>query len=625
MQSILVLFLLLSVSSFARTHQTQMEELPFNESAVREDLKRILQAAELPESYIDFKINDASDSKIKSVCKGDSILLEIQSPPFEKTSSVYKGLRELGFLFPHPLLQISPSVSELRKKCQKSWTWKPALKFRGFHLHTLHPSEWISGFFQNQGHVAEATVRWLARNQQNIFDLSLLRIPLTEIKKQMRPHFMMAQSLQIYTGVSLGIAFHQQNSYKLLSLWETFFGGESKETIKKRLEELMEALPLSYLVLEKGTSEFTPTDFEKTITWLNHSAEVIRKNKKAHFTKVHVSSNQVSAKWGNYNFLPQFGKSSVGILPHTVMFYGLVDEKAPMYGNKNFHSIRDFMLKEKSRRPTWYYPETSYWVGMDVDVPLFLTDYFRTRTEDMKFLFENGIEGQLNFTTGHVLGYWLYDWNLALVNDLDYQFDPYTALSLLGEAKDKWELIFNYQKKWYKDKGLISLLSSANLQDELSSTHRIHDRNTMKDLTKNSSALKQEISLLEQSLKDFPEIDFIKHKEIRNLLSINKLRQLHALSIRLALSRPEQKQDHLDKARSYREKAQALIQELSQLSTNYPELPLFKQWKNPTSYQFGYAYPAASLYFWEREESQIRNDSYFPFWGNMYDVLDIVF
>jgi hypothetical protein len=52
---------------------------------------------------------------------------------------------------------------------------------------------------------------------------------------------------------------------------------------------------------------------------------------------------------------------------------------------------------------------------------------------------------------------------------------------------------------------------------------------------------------------------------------------------------------------------------------------LFKKWTNPTAYQFGYAYPAANLYFWEREENQIREDSYFPFKNNIYDIIDIVF
>ena len=625
MRSILVIMSLLCFNAYGETFKTPMERLPFQDQTIREDLRLILKAAALPDSTVDFKFVGNEKSEIKLVCQGNIHTLFIQSPEEEKTSAVYKGLRELGFLFPHPVKQISPRLEDIKRHCNKTWSWRPALKYRGFHLHTLHPSEWISGFYQNKPEIAEKTVRWLARNQQNIFDLSLLRVPLSEIKKQMRPHFELARNFQIFTGVSLGIALHQQNSYKLLSLWESYFGQDTAAKIEERLKDLMDALPLSYIVLEAGSSEFTPTDFDKTLKWLNVAGEFTQKNKKVHFTKVHVSSNQVSEKWGNYNFLPQFAKTSVGVLPHTVMFYGVVEDKAPMYGNKNFHGIRDFMVKEKSKRPTWYYPETSYWVGMDVDIPLFLTDYFRSRAEDVKFLYDNQIEGQLNFTTGHALGYWLFDWNLALINDLDYQFDPMTALRLLDRDIEKWKAIMEYQKDWYKGMGIISILSSANLQDELSETHRIHDRFTMKQLSQNPVQLKAEIELLKKSLVEYPKFDFLKDQEIQSLLRINQLRHMHALAIREALMDSSKKDEHLKFAHETRRKARAIIEELSTLATNYPELPLFKEWENPTAYQFGYAYPAATLYFWEREENQIRHDSYFPFWGNMYDVFDIVF
>src|SRR5690606_120309 len=162
---------------------------------------------------------------------------------------------------------------------------------------------------------------------------------------------------------------------------------------------------------------------------------------------------------------------------------GVVADKAPMYGNKNFHGIRDFMLQEKSKRPTRYYPETSYWGGMHGDIPLFLTDYLRTRAQDMTFRYDNRIEHQLHYHDGHALGYWRFDWNLALMADLDHKFDPLTGLKLLGENTSEWQKIVDYQKKWYKEAGLIALLSSANLQDELSETHRIHDRFTMKQLS----------------------------------------------------------------------------------------------------------------------------------------------
>ena len=625
MRSILFILVLLSLNGMAETFKTPLKELPFHEQTIREDFSRILKEASLPEKIFQINSKDGKKSLIHLGCRNDSFELSITSSEEERTSSFYKALREMGFLFPHPLRQVSPDLGTIKKKCNKSWSWKPTLKFRGFHLHTLHPNEWISGFFQGKSEIAEKTIRWLARNQQNAFDLSLLRVPLSEIQRMMKPTFVLARKFQIHTGVSLGIAFHQQNSYKLLSLIESLFDLNTEKKLEKGLTALMDALPLSYIVLEAGTSEFTPADFEKSLNWLNLTGDIIRKRGVVHFTKVHVSTNQISSKWGNYNFLPQYAENYVGVLPHTVMFYGVVDEKAPMYGNKNFHGIRDFMLQEKTKRPTWYYPETSYWIGMDVDIPLFLTDYLTGRAEDMRFLHENGIEGQLNFTTGHALGYWLYDWNLALLADSDYNFDPLIGLKLLGENVEGWKKLSSYQNKWYKKKGLIALLSSANLQDELSDSHRIHDRYTMKQLTQNRTELESEIKLLKESLKEKPEWDFVKDEEIKTLLEVTYFRTLHALAVREAIYDKENKDQHLENAKTIRLKAKGLIKELSKLPTNYPDLPLFQKWKNPTSYKFGYAYPASILYFWRREENQIRDDSFFPFRNNMYNVLDIIF
>ncbi len=615
MQSILIICtLFLSLKGIASSFPAPLKALPFNYGVVVEDFLKIQDEAGFPKNSIDIKfVEDSSLNKF--MCNNGQMTLWISSPENERTSAFYKGLRELGFFFPHPLRQISPKLETVKTLCGRTWEWKPTLKYRGFHLHTLHPNEWIAGFFQNKALVADATVRWLARNQQNIFDLSLLQMPLEIISAEMGPHFRLAQALQIYTGASLGIALNQQNSYKLLSLWDSYFGWSSDEKITEGLTALFAALPLSYVVLEGGTSEFTPTDYEKTMRWLNLAGKVAKTKKVALLTKVHVSSNQVSEKWGNYNFLPQFTENTVGILPHTVMFYGLNDDKAPMYGNKTFHGIRDFMLKEKSKRRTWYYPETSYWVGMDVDVPLFLTDYLRTRTEDFKYLAENNIEGHLNFTSGHVLGYWLFDWTLTLQTDSEYNFDPMIGLKFLGEDLDAWKKIMDYQSLWYKNAGVIAMLSSANLQDELSQKHRIHDRNTMNDLSKKPEELAKEMILLKESLAELPLLDGIKDHELKTMLQINVLRHNHALAIR---------EKNFEFAKVNRDKAKALIKDLSELPTNYPELKLFSKWENPTAYQFGYAYPAASLYFWEREERQLKEDSYWPFTGNMYDVIDIV-
>jgi hypothetical protein len=605
------------------TFPSSMKELPFRVEALQIDLTKILQKASLRRGSIKLQVEDSlKENSVQIQCVHGNFELHVRAIPGERAATFYKGLRQLGFLFPHPRVQISPTLEQMRRACGQTYLWKPTLRMRGLHLHTLHPSEWVHGFFLDSPRVAEEMVRWLARNGQNVLDLSLLRIPLPILKEKVSPHFKLAQSFEIHTGVSIGTATQQQKTYKLLNLFEALTGFGADRKIEAGLNALFAAIPLSFIVIEAGTSEFTPTSYEKTLAWLNLSGKIAKENEIVLFTKIHVSSNQTHEKWGNFNFLPQYSSANVGIWPHTVMFYGLLDQSAPMYGNKSFEHIKGFMEAQKSKRPTWYYPETGYWIGMDQDVPLFLTDYLRTRSEDMNWLSENHYEGQANFSTGHALGGWLWDWNLALMTDADYHFDPFTTLTLLGEDVEVWQRILDFQKTWFKDRNLIAYLSAANLQDELSS-HRIHERMTMKELSNNLIETRHEVEVLERGLKEWPGLAGVKNLELRTLLEITQLRHRHALELRRAIL--GDKKIHLDQAQSHRLEAMEKIEGLSKLETNYPELPLFEKHRNPTSYQFGYVYLASSTYFWKREETQIRTNSFFPFTENIIDVWEILF
>lgn len=622
------MFILIFVFSFVAqaAAPAQLRPLVINEQVVRRDLAHILKEAKLPTDTLGVVWTAGSSNSVRFNCQKKPWALQVTTTPAEKSATFYRGLRGLGFLFPHPRWQISPSLNDIKRQCGKTFNWKPTLKHRGLHLHTLHPNEWVRGFLMDRQDVAHDIVRWSARNGQNILDISLLRIPLDELQKNFQAPFQLARDLGVHTGVSLGVALQQQNSYKLLSLWQAITGFGSDEALERELVRLLKAVDTSFIVLEAGTSEFTATDPERTIAWLNRAEEIARQHGRAIFTKVHVSSNQHHNKWGNYNFLPSYAHPGVGILPHTVMFYGLLDPKAPMYGNKDFHGIRQFMEKEAPKRPAWYYPETGYWVAMDADIPLLLTDYLRTRAEDLKWLYENKMDGQLIFSTGHALGGWLYDWTQALLIDEELKFDPYVGLTLLGEDRSVWEKIFAHQKHHFKDRGVIPMISAANLQDELSSTHRIHDRHTMKEVAGDEKVREDEIQLLTTASAEWPDTSKIKETELSRLLLVTRLRVEHAMQIRMAMSKDDKRNESLENAKLLREQASALLTDSRNDLRNYADLGMMDVWPNPTSYQFGYIYPSASLYWWAREERMVREDSYWwPFKGNIYDVWDILF
>lgn len=596
------------------------------ESRLMEDLSKIESHAQWKEHTIGASFH-AGDANIVSIsCNAKEIHLDVTATEFEKASTLYHGIFKLGFLFPHPRWQITPTEKSARAHCGKSYEWKPAFQHRGFHLHTLHPNEWVKGFLEGDQKIAEDTVRWLARNRQNAIDLNLLRKNWVKQLASVNKAFNLAKEFGISRGVSNGAALQQQNSWKMIPLWKAITGTGDEKALIGSLRKLDKHLEYDWMSMEFGTSEFTAVNYDRALKWMALTENELRAQGKKLFAKIHVSTNQNHTTYGNFNFLVRHASKDIGIFPHTVMFYGLYDEHVPMYGNDNFHHLRKFIQEEKDSRDIWYFPESSYWIAMDIDVPLFLTDYLTVRSVDMKNLNEEGIEGHFTFTSGHELGYWLFDWTIALNTDLNHDFDPLSGLKLLGENSTSWKKILDFQTKHIKLNQTIAILSFSNLQDEVTKNHRIHERHTIKEVARSSLIREEEILKLEKAVAELPDISGVKNKELKLMLEVTELRFHHALAVRKALrfENEEERKAELNKASELRVKALAIMSNLKAFE-RYPEAKLFERNKNPTSYQYGYLWPAATLHFWEREEAMVRNNCYSPFYKNIYNVIDIIF
>ncbi len=618
-----IFLLLFPILSLANGHIPDLRTLNPDEAIIRDDLTRILAKAGL-EGKIDFSLTPSLDNTSHISCTDSRVTIEVKGDE-RWSQTFYMTLQRLGFFFPHPRLQVSPNLNRIKVECGKNYKWKPALKYAGFHFHTLHPSEWVHGFLLGKEDIAFDTIRWLARNQQNIFDLVLLRQNKSVIWKNLKRPFAMAKAFGIHAGVTAGFALHQQNVYKLISIPATFTERLSLKQLTNNLNEVLDNVDLSFINLEMGTTEFTPVNYGRMIRWMNRAGEITKARKVPLVIKVHVSTNQHHAQYGNFNFLPQYAMSEVGILPHTVYLYGLADEKAPMYGNKNFKHILEFMLKEKDKRRTWYYPESSYFIALDIDTGLLLTDYLSGRAADMKILHDNGIEGQINFTTGHEMGYWLIDWTVALLNNLDYQFDPLIATKLLGENQETWQRITEYQREFFKEKHLLGIITFSNFGDEIAgATHQILERNSLKLLNKSPALLAEEIERLIEAISAYPKNLKIKNEELRLMMEMTELRLHHALKTRLALQNKAEMNIHLDEAVKIRGLAQARMNRIKSHHARYPEAKIWERHKNPTSYPWGYAFGVSRLHYWLREEEVIRKKNFSPFFMNITDWWDIV-
>lgn len=614
---------LLVIALPARASIPDLRLLEPDEAVIRQDLQAIIGKSE-SKLKLDFKHTPGTSNTSVVTCEPDKVVIKVTGD-HRWSQTFYMTLQRLGYLFPHPRMQVSPTEKAVRSHCGKSFKWNPVNKYSGLHLHTLHPSEWVHGFLLGKEEIAFDTIRWLARNQQNIFDLSLLRQNKSLIFNNLKRPFALAKKFGIHAGVTLGFAFHQQNSYKLISILGTLTNRVSSRQLKRNLNELIDNVDVSFVNLEMGTSEFTPINYDRSLRWLNQAAEILTAKNKAMVVKVHVTTNQHHTHYGNFNFLPQFAAPEVGILPHTVYLYGLGDESAPMYGNKSFKHILNFMIQEKDKRRTWFYPETSYFIALDIDTGLLLTDYLITRADDTRILYENGIEGQLNFTTGHEMGYWLFDWSFTLFNNKDYDFDPLIGLKLLGEDVDSWDRILKFQNEYFKKKGLLSIVTFQNFGDEIAgATHQTLKRTPLKVLNRNPQLIAKEIDQLEEAISAMPRHLKIKNQELSLMIEMTHLRMHHALQTRLAFLHPEKLNEFMDEAVQIRLEAQKKVNAIRARHSRYPEAKIFERHKNPTAYPFGYAYGVKNLHYWLREEEVIRKKNFSPFFMNITDWLDII-
>jgi hypothetical protein len=599
--------------------------------AVEQDLRAILKQAGLPPGAVEFEAAMAEDgpNRIQITCKSPGVpRLLVTARPREWGPAFYYGLQKLGFLFPHPRIQISPSQQRIEAACGSTFEWRPRLDYRGFHLHAVHPNEWVPGFLGNNTAIAEDTIRWLARNGQNVLQVNLLRTTSPGAWPGLKRLIEYGHGFGIHFGVAVAFAQFQQKHYLLIPPLRAMTGAGDETILEQRLELLAASLPFDFLTANLGTTEFTPTPFERTLRWIEVANRVLQRQQRLLFVNTHVSTGQTHAAYGNFNFLAQFSNPAVGMLAHTVMFYGLQDVRAPVYGRRNFADINQLMLGEIPRRPVWYFPETSYFVAMDIDVPLLLTDYLLARSADFDHIAGQGIRGHLTFTSGQELGYWLMDWTVALLANEEYAARPTIGLELLGEDLAVWDRILRFQNQYIKQDQLIASISSTTPLDEVASYwgDSIHKRRILRDLECSPARLDREIRKLEAAIAELPSLDGVRNEELRILLQVTWNRIRHASYLRQALQRGAGPAgaEMLQRAEQIRQQSARLMTAIETRYQRYPEARLFDRHANPTSYEFGYAWPAKTLHFWRREEIMVRQRNWNPFFMNIYSLVRIL-
>ena len=253
-------------------------------------------------------------------------------------------------------------------------------------------------------------------------------------------------------------------------------------------------------------------------------------------------------------------------------------------------------------------------------MPLFLTDYLKARADDSAWLAKNKFPGQIDFSTGQELGYWLFDWNLALQSDPQCLGNALCGLELLGENVNVWKKILDWQTEYFKNQQVIQLITPSNFMDELPMLQPLHERVLFRDLFDHLNLVADQITTLQAAFDHKPDLSLVKNLELKNMLLVTELRVEHSLCLRKVLIH----KGKLNHCSEIRLKAQALIETVAR-QTRYPESLVFSKKENITSYSYGYGWPAAQTYFWEREEKMVEFKKQNRFFMNLYSPWNLIF
>ncbi len=341
----------------------------------------------------------------------------------------YTLIEKLGVRFFHPEQEYVPKSHDLQVG-EMNITQSPAYKSRGIQQHTLHPIEYTDILMATPSDEnlqrAYRYVEWHAKNRQNylfwwwvdLYDVSARREYVNKIVRY-------AHDRGVKVGLVVGMPFRQQHSYNLLKCDACLSDTATWTTCLHQGVDEIASLGIDAMCVFFGENEVSPfkkaegcTDTASPVKVTVERVEALRTYVKAKYPNIFITlwvhptaGTPGDESCPRFFFLPKLCSPDVGAAVHTTQFYDLVNP-APTYGNTDFSALRDFALEQAKVRPVWYWPETAYWCGFDIDTPMYFPLYIKSRWVDANLL-AGKAEGHITFSSGLEWMYWLNDYAVA--------------------------------------------------------------------------------------------------------------------------------------------------------------------------------------------------------------------
>ena len=628
------------------------------------------------------------DHMWSSTQRDGKVILSLTARSHQGISFGLYGLlqEKLGILFVHPRQTIIPHYDNWPLPVDMHWKSEARFDKKGFHLHTMHPTELTEQLLdESRPHALDDIIEyldWLVRNRQNYFEFNLLEgIDRKKWPAHAKAFVDYGHSRGLIMGVDVSLHMVQQKAFMLYQTFPANWKNKKKQ-IEKNLAWLFQA-DWDLVNMEFSTTEFSegnPTKKEQMRLYINdlitnkYGAKLMGREHVVQKEEMMTGKDKVN----EYQMTEAEKEldSNRGILIHTVMFYTATEDKAPVYQNKDLKHMMVKLHHEMQERETWYYPESAYWITFDISEPMFLLPYLSARLNDIDTMEAHGVPGHITFSSGWEWGYWSIDWSIARWSWSNYdivgeqpmqqEYKPTDAMSSIFKDP-KVVSIFNeqldIQQEYLKDKELMRYMAAAGPTDEIAGKISLEFqprpqwryRYMRKKADKGIIAqVRKDGVMLLNAYADASLNNLTKHNaDVNNYLSntadtlkrallnelitglkITAMRAQHrALTLDFLLDKRVAKLDGTPKndsiykltlAYDLRQEGLQLVRSVEQDHYRYPIELIARKRKGQTAYHFGYLYLASYLHFWYREEMQVKNDKYGPFYKLVWNIPRIV-
>lgn len=619
------------------------------------------------------------DYEWRSHRKNGRIIVTLRTHSLQGVSFALYGLlqEKLGFRFYHPKRTLIPCHEGWPLPAHFVFTATPRFDKKGFHLHTLHPTELAEqlndpGYPGSLAEVKEY-VDWLVRNQQNVMQFFLLRqVDRERWGAHARKIVEYAHQRGVMAGVEISLSMLQQQAFQSIKLLQPYpsYRGQIDHTLSWLFQAKWD-----FVTVEPAMGEYLPNlgrSLQPTMDYLLN--EMADRYHTKPLVATHVITERREKKQGNAGMLPvgeQMEEDSpytakAGMLLHSVMCYSVSEPKAPVYGNFNQCFVLERGKRESKRREIWYWPESAYWVAFDNSVPLFLLTYLDARWHDMESMERIGVVNHLTFSSGWEWGYWLIDWSIARWswryrdNGKAVPSGPLAPLHDLfpDRRMDRlWGKALSLQNHYLKEKELLRLMAALTPfsesarpfrrpfqpEPDFTSSYLLHEAPTayvVRLLHGPVAALDAYADKMERIVREMDAVTSrpataekgeaaelrLLSAELSRSLEVTALRARHrSLTIRALLAKRAERppgignaEELLAAAAAIRGRAMGLVRRQEEIY-RYPVNLIARKRRSLTAYPFGYLYPVSDLIFWQREEEQVRRERFDPFFMNIWD------